>query len=444
MNKILIIIKREYLTRVRNKTFLLSTFLLPIVMLLFVFGSAYLGAKSLKQHKIAVKDETGLYKNKMDSSKAAAFAYPINISLGNYKKEGYDGILVIYSANQSLPDSARLYSEKELGLATDDAVKKQLQKINEERLLLEKGVSRSIIDSIHALSEKEETLNFRSYRVKGAELKEGNKKLASIIGFISGLIIYITLFIYGASVMRGVMEEKTNRIAEVMVSSVKPFQLMLGKIIGIAAVGLTQLLLWIVLILLLMQLLQFFVTPEMLQNIQQANQGIPGAGSQTNSATSVIKGMTGIDISTINWVMVIAMFLFYFLGGYLFYAALFAAVGSVVNEDPQEAQSLMLPITMPIIFGFIMLTSTIENPSGPLAFWGSIIPFTSPIVMMARVAGGVPESVPYWQLALSMLLLIGGFLFTTWLSAKIYRTGILMYGKKATWKEMLKWAFRKA
>ncbi|MBS4066107.1 MAG: ABC transporter permease, partial [Chitinophagaceae bacterium] len=146
----------------------------------------------------------------------------------------------------------------------------------------------------------------------------------------------------------------------------------------------------------------------------------------------------------VNWFMIIGLFLFYFLGGYLFYAALFAAVGSVVNEDPQEAQSLMLPITMPIIFGFIMLTSTIENPSGPLAFWGSIIPFTSPIVMMARVAGGVPENVPYWQLALSMVLLIGGFLFTTWLSAKIYRTGILMYGKKASWKEMLKWAFRKS
>jgi ABC-2 type transport system permease protein len=444
MNKIFIIIKREYLTRVRNKTFLLSTFLLPIVILLFIFGSAYLGAKSLKQYRVAVKDESGLYKNKMDSSASAAFAYPDDISLANYKSRGYDGLLIIYSQNKAVPDSARLYSEKDLGLGTDGAVKKQLQKVNEEKLLLEKGVSRAIIDSIRTESGNEDLLNFRSYKVKGSELKEGNKKLSSIIGFISGIIIYITLFIYGASVMRGVMEEKMNRIAEVMVSSVKPFQLMLGKIIGIAAVGLTQLLLWIVLIMILSSVLPLVLPADMLQNAQQVNQGMPGAMQQNRDMAALIQGGTGIDISSVNWFAIIIMFLFYFLGGYLFYAALFAAVGSVINEDPQEAQSLMLPITMPIIFGFIMLSSTIENPSGPLAFWGSIIPFTSPIVMMARVAGGVPESVPYWQLALSMLLLIGGFLFTTWLSAKIYRTGILMYGKKASWKEMLKWAFRKA
>lgn len=443
MNKIFIIIQREYLTRVRNKTFLLSTFLLPLVMLLFIFGSAYLGAKSIKQYRIAVKDESNLYKNKMDSSNAAAFSFPENISMKNYKAEGYDGLLIIYSANQSTPDSARLYSEKDLGLASDGAVKKQLQKVNEEKLLLEKGVSRAIIDSIRSESEDEALLNFRSYKVKGTELKEGNKKLASIIGFISGIIIYITLFIYGASVMRGVMEEKMNRIAEVMVSSVKPFQLMLGKIVGIAAVGLTQLMLWIILIMILVNLLPLILPADMLQNVQQTNQTMPGAMGPNDTVSRTIMSSTGIDISSVNWFLTIGMFLFYFLGGYLFYAALFAAVGSVINEDPQEAQSLMLPITMPIIFGFIMLTSTIENPSGPLAFWGSIIPFTSPIVMMARVAGGVPESVPYWQLFLSMFLLIGGFLFTTWLSAKIYRTGILMYGKKASWKEMLKWAFKK-
>lgn len=443
MNKILIIIKREYLTRVRNKTFLLSTFLLPLVMIAFIGGSAYLGAKSLKQYKIAVKDESNLYKNKMDSSAAAAFSYPDDVSINDYKSRGYDAILIIYSNNGSVPDSVRMYSEKELGLATDGAVRKQLQKINEEKLLLEKGVSRAIIDSIRTESENEELLNFRSYKVKGAELKEGNKKLSSIVGFISGIIIYITLFIYGASVMRGVMEEKMNRIAEVMVSSVKPFQLMLGKIIGIAAVGLTQLLLWIALIMILSSIFPLIVSPEMVQNAQQANEAVPGAARDNTMLLKMAEGM-GVVATGVNWFMIIGLFLFYFLGGYLFYAALFAAVGSVVNEDPQEAQSLMLPITMPIIFGFIMLTSTIENPSGPLAFWGSIIPFTSPIVMMARVAGGVPENVPYWQLALSMVLLIGGFLFTTWLSAKIYRTGILMYGKKASWKEMLKWAFRKS
>jgi ABC-2 type transport system permease protein len=443
MNKTLIIIKREYLTRVRNKTFLLSTFLLPIVMIAFIFGSAYLGANSLKQYSIAVKDETSLYTNKMDSSASAAFSYPDDITLANYKSKGYDGLLIIYSQTKSLPDSARLYSETDLGLGTEGSVKKQLQKINEEKLLLAKGVSRAVIDSIRTESENDDLLNFRSYKVKGDELKEGNKKLSSIIGFICGIIIYITLFIYGASVMRGVMEEKMNRIAEVMVSSVKPFQLMLGKIIGIAAVGLTQLLLWIALIMILSSVLPLLVSPEILQNAQQANEALPSASRNNTMLLKMADGI-GFVSSGVNWFMIIGMFLFYFLGGYLFYAALFAAVGSVVNEDPQEAQSLMLPITMPIIFGFIMLSSTIENPSGPLAFWGSIIPFTSPIVMMARVASGVPESVPYWQLFLSMILLIGGFLFTTWLSAKIYRIGILMYGKKASWKEMIKWAFKKS
>lgn len=442
MNKTWIIIKREYLTRVRNKTFLLSTFLLPLVMVGFIFGSAYLGAKSIQQYKIAVKDESGLYANKLDSSNAAAYSFSNDYNLSNYKAT-HDGLLIIYAKGDAFPDSVRLYSEKDLGLATESAIRKQIQKINEERLLLEKGVSRSVIDSIRKQSESEEILNFRSFKVKGAELKEGNKTLSSVIGFISGIIIYITLFIYGASVMRGVMEEKTNRIAEVMVSSVKPFQLMLGKIVGIAAVGLTQLLLWVIFILLILNLAPLFLSQDLMQQAQQANQGMPGSMQQGNSAAMLIQSSTGVDITTANWPLIIVCFFFYFLGGYLFYAALFAAVGSVVNEDPQEAQALMLPITMPIIFGFIMLTSTIENPGGPLAFWGSIIPFTSPIVMMARIPMGVPDSLSYWELALSMGLLIGGFLFTTWLSAKIYRTGILLYGKKVTWKEMLKWAFKK-
>jgi ABC-2 type transport system permease protein len=445
MNKTWIIIKREYLTRVRNKTFLLSTFLLPIIMIAFIFGSAYLGAKSIQQYKIAVKDESGIYVNKLDSSNAAAYSFSGDYNLSNYKAN-HDGLLIIYAKTDAFPDSVRLYSEKDLGLATESAIRKQIQKVNEERLLLEKGVSRSVIDSIRKQSESEDILNFRSFKVSGAELKEGNKTLSSIIGFISGIIIYLTLFIYGASVMRGVMEEKTNRIAEVMVSSVKPFQLMLGKIVGIAAVGLTQLMLWVIFLLLIMNLAPLLLSQDMLQQaqqVQQANQTMPGSIQQGNSAALLIQNSTGVDITTANWPLIIVCFFFYFLGGYLFYAALFAAVGSVVNEDPQEAQSLMLPITMPIIFGFIMLTSTIENPGGPLAFWGSIIPFTSPIVMMARIPMGVPDSLSYWELALSMSLLIGGFLFTTWLSAKIYRTGILLYGKKVTWKEMLKWAFKK-
>jgi ABC-2 type transport system permease protein len=270
--------------------------------------------------------------------------------------------------------------------------------------------------------------------------KQTNAAIAYGIGFGSGMLIYITMFIFGSMVMRGVAEEKVNRIAEVIVSSCKPFELMLGKIIGIAGVGLTQFLLWIILIFALSQALPLFFPAEMLE---QAGRMQAGAGGQ--EATAALKILKARDTlaSSVNWPLVIGCFLFYFLGGYLFYASLFAAIGSVINEDPQEAQALMLPISMPIIFAIIILGSILDNPSSSLAVWASMIPFTSPIVMMARIAFGVPEAVPVWQLLLSMALLVLGFLFTVWFAGKVYRVGILLYGKKVTWKEMGRWAFRK-
>lgn len=444
MYKIWIIIRREYLTRVRNKTFLLSTFLFPLFMILFVVGSAYLGAKSVQSNKVAVKDATGIYAPLFKSSSTLIFVLEDSITAENFKEKGVDGLLSIYSADGTQVDSVRLYSDKQLGLATDESIQSQMQRIQEDKLLMERGISRSMLDSIHAQSTNEEQLNYRAYKISGSELKEDNKALSYGIGFGSGIIIYITLFVYGTSVMRGVMEEKMNRIAEVMVSSVKPFQLMLGKIIGIAAVGLTQLLLWIGLILILSSVLPLLMPQEMMQQAAQMNEAMPGGAVAMNSNAAMKMLEVRNTVLTANWTLIISCFIFYFLGGYLFYASLFAAVGSVINEDPQEAQSLMLPITLPIVLGFIMMTSSIENPTGPVAMWGSLIPFTSPIVMMARIPAGIPDTVPYWQLGVSMLLLTGGFFFTTWLSAKIYRTGILLYGKKVTLKEMARWAFRKA
>ncbi len=297
-----------------------------------------------------------------------------------------------------------------------------------------------MLDSISRASNSHARLNNKISGDKG-KTKESNAGLAYGIGFGSGILIYITMFIFGSMVMRGVMEEKTNRIAEVIVSSCKPFELMLGKIIGIAGVGLTQFLLWIGLIMLLMTTMQLFVPAEIMEmarNNPSQMQNMPN----DNMAIKFLEAKSQI-MEGVNWGLIIFCFLFYFLGGYLFYASLFAAIGSVINEDPQEAQSLMLPITMPIIFGFIILSSSLNNPNSAMAVWASIIPFTSPIVMMGRIPFGVPETVPYWQLGLSMLLLIGGFLMTTWFAGKVYRTGILMYGKKASWKEMAKWAFRK-
>jgi len=226
---------------------------------------------------------------------------------------------------------------------------------------------------------------------------------------------------------------------------VRPTQLMMGKIIGIGAVGVTQFLLWIVLIALLSSGLNMIIPQEMLQQANEANQqmgqGMPAGGG--NSAFRAIMAAQE-SLSTVNWPLIIGCFLFYFVFGYLFYAALFAAVGSAVNEDPQDAQSLMFPITMPIILAIIIMINAINQPESTMATWSSMIPFFSPIVMMARIPFGVPGTVPYWQLALSMALLVLGFLITTWFSAKIYRTAILMYGKKVTAKEFWKWAFKKS
>ena len=319
-----------------------------------------------------------------------------------------------------------------------------MNKAIENHLLEQKGIDKSTLDSISAVSDNAVMLNNKVTDGQGVS-KQANAGLAYGIGFGSGILIYITMFIFGAMVMRGVAEEKMNRIAEVIVSSCKPFELMLGKIIGIAGVGLTQFMLWIILIFILMTAMQFFIPAETLEQFQQMQrdqQQLPG-GPNSNMALKILEAKTQI-VEGVNWPLVIFCFLFYFLGGYLFYASLFAAIGSVINEDPQEAQALMLPITMPIIFAFIILTSSLNNPNSPMAVWASIIPFTSPIVMMGRIPFGVPDTVPYWQLGLSMVSLIGGFLFTTWFAGKVYRTGILMYGKKASWKEMAKWAFRKS
>ena len=273
---------------------------------------------------------------------------------------------------------------------------------------------------------------------QGNKTEQSNSGLSYGIGFGSGILIYMTLFIYGAAVMRGVMEEKMNRIAEVIISSVKPFQLMMGKILGIAAVGITQLLIWIVLIIGLSSITTGLISADTLQHAQTMNSSMGAAGGSSAAMNFLSAKDTFLSA---NWALIIPCFLFYFIAGYLFYASLFAAVGSVVNEDPQEAQSLMLPITMPIILSFIIMTAAVGKPDAPISVWGSMIPFSSPIVMMARIPSG---SVPAWQILVSMLSLVAGFILTTMLAAKIYRTGILLYGKKVTFREMGRWLFRKS
>ncbi|MEO6229957.1 MAG: ABC transporter permease [Ferruginibacter sp.] len=438
MNKISLILKREYITRVRNKTFLLSTFLLPIVMMLFIFGTAFfaMSAKD-KFKKVAVVNDPGLFTvNLKSDSTRMQFVFTSNVDSTNFTEKGYDAVLDLH--NDSASRRFTVHSKKQLGIEGTQLIENRLDRAFEKERLMKKGIQKETLDSISKETSGMFAIENRLTNEKG--VSEGvNAKVNYGIGFGSGILIYITMFIFGAMVMRGVMEEKTNRIAEVMVSSVKPFQLMMGKIFGIAAVGLTQLLLWVVLLIALSTIAGYFLPSEIIQQAGQASNNIPGGMNQNSQMAMQLSHMLK-NFSNVNWFMIIGCFMFYFLGGYLFYASLFAAIGSVINEDPQEAQSLMLPITMPIIFGFIILTSNLSTPDSTVMVWASIIPFTSPIVMMGRV----PSGVPWPQLLLSMVLLIGGFLFTTWLAGKIYRTGILMYGKKASWKEMFKWAFRKS
>ncbi|MBM3442044.1 MAG: ABC transporter permease [Bacteroidetes bacterium] len=440
MSKIGIILQREYLTRVRNKTFLLSTFLFPITIMLILFGSVFFAVNARDSQRLAVVGDPGFYSRYLVSdSNRLVFSFEAGVDSLNFVDKGYDGIL--YLPDQQNGQNYQLRSSRQFGLATIELIERSLDKALQNRMLEERGIDQAFIDSLAAAGRSGlARLDTRVYE-DGGNTKESNAGMAYGIGFGSGILIYITMFIFGSMVMRGVMEEKTNRIAEVIVSSCKPFELMLGKIIGIAGVGLTQLLLWIGLILVLMTAVEYVLPAEVVEMARNNSSAMPAPAGQ-EMAFRILEAREKI-VSGVNWWLILPCFLFYFLGGYLFYASLFAAVGSVINEDPQEAQSLMLPITMPIIFGFIILSSSLENPNSPMAVWASLIPFTSPIVMMGRIPFGVPSTVPVWQLALSMALMVAGFLFTTWFAGKVYRTGILLYGKKASWKEMARWAFRK-
>ncbi|HXB32285.1 MAG TPA: ABC transporter permease [Puia sp.] len=441
MSKMWLITRREYLTRVRNKTFLLSTFLLPVVFILFIAGAVLIQLKTKTHNRIAVIDANGFFSDYLKGDSALTFDFSPGIDSLNYEQHGCSAVLIIPKLANSGKTECRLKYKKALGLEQSSALDDRIHDAVTDHMIYEQTtVSRAKLDSIR---QESDITHVSSFEDSGPTARASSQTSAYIIGYVSGILIYLLTFIYGAAVMRGVMEEKTNRIAEVMVSSVRPFELMWGKITGIGAVGLTQFLLWVVLLGAIGFIAQAVIPHDTLSNLPTNGPMSGGAAA----ATAAIKAQSsGFNFShfiiNTNMGLIVFCFLFYFIGGYLFYSALFAAVGSAVNEDPQEAQSLMLPITLPVVFSFVIMTVVVQDPSGPLATWASIIPFSSPIVMMARIPAGVPGTVPYWQLGLSMALLVLGFLGTTWLAGKIYRIGILMYGKKPSWKIMWKWAFR--
>lgn len=441
MSKIPIIIQREYLSRVKNRAFILTTILTPLLFVGFIFGAAKLSMAGKDKLKIAVADDNGFFKNDLKGDSDVVYTFPAGVDTLNYLDKGYSAFLHLSKIDTTgNKQKFVIRSRKAIGIATSIKIQDNINSAIEDNMLHRSGIERNMLDSIHKTSH---IADVTTVEENNGKAKESNQVLASIVGYVSGTLIYITMLIYGMMLMRGVMEEKTSRIAEVIVSSVKPFELMMGKIIGIGAVGLTQFIIWIVLIIVLMSGASAVFSHDTIQQAQQMQQhgGMPG-GAMATGGSPMWDNITH-TLGTGNWPVIISCFIFYFLCGYLFYAALFAAVGCVV-EDIQSSQSLTLPVTMPIIFSFIIGTNAVANPDSPIAVWASIIPFSSPIVMMCRIGFGVPGTVSYIQLFASMACLVGGFLFTTWLAGKIYRTGILMYGKKTTWKEMFRWAFRKA
>lgn len=441
MKKIWLIIKREYLTRVMKKTFILSTFLTPLLFAGIIFAVILITVKNVQEEKIAVRDSSGFFKDKLTNTKTLQFTFTDAVDSVNFSESGYTGILYIPKTTDNAGENYLLYTKKNLSIVSEGRINDQITKSIENYMLdsLYK-INLNTLDSVRKVASSARVEN----RIKSEKesTERGNSGVAYAVGYGAAFLIYITLFVYGTMVMRGVMEEKTNRIAEVVISSVKPFQLMVGKIVGIGAVGLTQFFMWIILVTLFSAIINSFIPPEVMQQVESGGNPMGGGAMQASQTIASLAKAKNV-LSSVNWFLIAGCFLFYFLFGYLFYASLFAAVGSTVNEDPQDAQSLMLPITMPIVLAIIIMINAITNPTSSLAVWSSIIPFFSPVVMMARLPFGVPGTVPWWELGLSMFSLVAGFLFTTWLSAKIYRTGILLYGKKATWKEMMKWAFRK-
>ena len=404
MSKIGLIIKREYLRRVSKKSFILLTFLTPFLFAALVFVPLWLSSiKGDEVHTIAILDSTGKYAPLFEDTETYRFIHS-DQSMDTYKQ---------------IPG--------ELSRLVNMTLKKQIES------------DKLATFNIPNLKEiiKESKINFNIQTIKwgddGSE-KQSSSVVASITGVIFTMLIYMFIMIYGAMVMQGVMEEKTNRIIEIMISSVKPFDLMMGKIIGIGFVGLTQVFLWAVMTFILITGGTFFLGGGMESEILQSSMAL----NTTPNMTAIAAQQPGNEwiemLHTINFTEIGILFIAYFIGGYLLYSSLFAAIGSAVDGQ-EDTQQFMLPVTLLLVFALYAGIYSMENPDGPLAFWCSMIPFTSPIVMMVRV----PFEVPLWEILLSIGFLYISSIGFTWFSAKIYRVGILMYGKKPSIKEMSKW-----
>jgi ABC-2 type transport system permease protein len=446
MNKTTLIIQREYLSRVKKKSFIIMTLLGPVLIAGLLSLGIWLGMSDSGKYNVLVSDlspaiaEDSLgtsqpfFWNKLKNTSQVNFTYGTEgLSNAEFDSSSYDLMLVLRSDILTITQ-AELVFRKLPSLKVRSYIKSQTEKVIEEMKLADKNIDKEIYDSIRT------DLDLISVDV--ADGSRSTKQEQAMVGFGFAVLIYIFIFLYGVQVMRGVMEEKSNRIVEVIISSVRPFQLMMGKIVGVALVGLTQFLLWVILTFGLFTAATAIFFPEfsnaqnMVEKVQMT-EAVAQQATQEPMQQAAMNEIVELFLYRVNWPVMIGMFIFYFLGGYLLFASLFAAVGAAVDNET-DTQQFMLPITIPLVFGFIVSEFALTNPEGAAVFWFSIVPLTSPVVMMVRVAMGF-DAGTVWQLLLSMALLVAGFIFTVWLAAKIYRVGILMYGKKVSYKELWKW-----
>ncbi len=433
--KIGIIIEREYLTRVKKRSFILITFLAPIFFAALMFLPAILMLNSEKfdtKKTIAVCDESTLFVGKFKDTDVNTFMY-VDYDIATAKnlvREGcYDGVLYIPGTSLSLPVNAEIYSMNQIPMTLTEYINTTMKTVIEHQKLLASGIDPEIVKAANT------TVYVQSIRMSEDENVEKKSfgEFEFLLGIALAMVIYFVIFIFGNQVMRGVIEEKTNRIIEVIISSVKPFELMMGKIIGIALVGLTQFLLWGVLTMgIYFAVASFLPTQEVFSTGTVMTEQIAEAVESTDTQqvlTKVFDIIHSINFETILW-----CFLFYFIGGYFLYSAMFAAVGSAVDNET-DTQQFVTPISMLLIIPMVCSTIIANAPDSSISVWLSMIPFTSPVAMMLRI----PFGVPIWQVVTSIALLFVTFIVFTWLAGKVYRTGILMYGKKVSWKEIIKW-----
>jgi ABC-2 type transport system permease protein len=448
MNKISVIIKREYITRVRKKSFIIMTILAPVLMACLIVLPALVMSNSDKEFKkiAVIEDGPGMFENVIPDIKDAEFDYLKNANLNdllqNFDKAGYYGILFIPTEMIKTPNAIKFYFKKKqppIGLL--DHISGSLEKEIERQKLLDYNIQN--LDSI--LKEIRTKVSVPTIKIDEAgKTTETSTGIAMVLAYLGGFLMYMLVFMFGAQVMRGVIEEKTSRVVEVIISSVKPVQLMMGKIVGIALVGLTQFMIWVVLTMAIVGVVKTTVLKKTdMTEITRINPQSVMSGNKVVTAEPQVSEMSPqlAEFSKMfdnamnqDWLLIIASFIFYFITGYLLYASIFAAIGSAVDNET-ETQQFMLPVTIPIIVGLMVAMGTMTNPESSLSFWFSMIPLTSPIVMMARI----PFGVPYWQIAVSMFIMLITFMGFVWMAAKVYRTGILMYGKKTSWKELWKW-----